>query len=246
MWKQGESIWKVDVWTGNLGGMLRVSRLGIRKDRAQVELNLSKDVWDKKNGVKKSPGDNRNTRDNVSAQLSEAGDLVTQSSKDWGIEHLLHLSPFQQERSSGIQTSETTGKIWSKKCMPRWWKRIRLQILKEIIPSPRGLMGWVLRELVDVLKRQFMTSWNDHGNWERSLKNGGKKVLLLTSEKAERRAWNCREFSLTSKPGMVMLQLILRTISRQRSPTGVVNMDSPRRSHSLPMLWPSTINWLCY
>lgn len=43
-----------------------------------MEFNLSKDVQDKNNGFYKLPGDKRKTREYVSAQLSEAEDLVTQ------------------------------------------------------------------------------------------------------------------------------------------------------------------------
>lgn len=47
------------------------------------------------------------------------------------------------------------GKSGARNVCP-WWKRIRLQILNQIMHL-RGLMGWELRELVDVLNRQFLT-----------------------------------------------------------------------------------------
>lgn len=152
----------------------------------------------------------------MSAQPNEVGNLVTQSMVMAEVLNIFFTSVLTSKTIlQGSRAQKPQGKSGARNACP-WWKRIRWQILKQIThTSVQGAWwdecwgSWLMS-----LRSHSWQSWKDHGNWERYLLNGGKEVLLLTSEKAERRAWNCRELSLTSRPGKVMDQLILRTISR--------------------------------
>lgn len=167
-------------------------------------------------GFYELPGDKRKTREHVSAQLSDAGDLVTHSTVKAAVLNIFFTSILTSRTSlQASRPQKPQGRSGARNACP-CWKRIRLQILKQIThASIQGAWwdecsgSWLMS-----LRDNSWQSWNDHGNWDRYLKNGGKEVLLLTSENAERSAWNYRQFSLITKPGNIMDQAILWIISR--------------------------------
>ncbi|GAB0207675.1 mitochondrial enolase superfamily member 1 [Grus japonensis] len=71
-WKQGGVTWEED------RDIVQACRDEVRKAKAHVELNLSRDVKDKKKGFHKYIEDKRKTRENVSPLLNEMGYLMTQ------------------------------------------------------------------------------------------------------------------------------------------------------------------------
>ncbi|PKU43630.1 hypothetical protein llap_6062 [Limosa lapponica baueri] len=71
-WKQGRVDWEAYRET------VRVSRNQIRQTKAQIKLNLARDIKDKKKNFSKYDSDKRNSREDVGSLRKEAGDLVTQ------------------------------------------------------------------------------------------------------------------------------------------------------------------------
>ncbi|KAK4828527.1 hypothetical protein QYF61_026949 [Mycteria americana] len=86
------------------------------KAKAPLELNLSREVKDKKIFCK-CVSDKRKTRENVGPLLKRAGNLVTQDMEkvlDPFFASIFTSKPGLQES----QAPETTGKVWSKKDLP--------------------------------------------------------------------------------------------------------------------------------
>ena len=74
-WKQGHASWE------EYGDAARVCRDGIRKAKAQLELNLARDVKNRKKGFYRCVGQKRKTKEKVHhprpPPINKTGDLVT-------------------------------------------------------------------------------------------------------------------------------------------------------------------------
>ncbi|KAK4807239.1 hypothetical protein QYF61_024359 [Mycteria americana] len=87
----------------------------VRKAKAYLELNLARDVKDKKNGFYKYTRDKRKARENVGSLLNGAGALVTQDMEKAEVLNALFASVFTSKTSlQESQVPETKGKVWSK------------------------------------------------------------------------------------------------------------------------------------
>jgi len=78
-----KSLWNVETETSHLKeyrNIVRVCREAIRKAKVHLELNLARDVRDKK-GFFKYISSKRKTRDNVGPLLNEVGVLLTEDAE---------------------------------------------------------------------------------------------------------------------------------------------------------------------
>ncbi|GAB0205276.1 mitochondrial enolase superfamily member 1 [Grus japonensis] len=75
MWKKGLATWE------EYRNVVRVCRDAMRKAKAQLELNLAKDVKDNKKGFFKYLSSKRETRENVGLLLNEVSALVMEDTE---------------------------------------------------------------------------------------------------------------------------------------------------------------------
>ena len=75
MWKRGQATWK------EYRDIVRVCRNVTRKVKAQLELNLARDVKDNKKGFFKYISSKRKTGENVSRLLNGLGALLTKDTE---------------------------------------------------------------------------------------------------------------------------------------------------------------------
>ncbi|GAB0204443.1 mitochondrial enolase superfamily member 1 [Grus japonensis] len=118
-WKQGQ------VALEEYRNIVRTSREKVRKAKAQMELNLARDVKDNKKGFYKYIDNEKKTREKVSLLLNETGDLVMQDMEKSEVLNVVFALAFTSK--TGLQESqapETRGKSGARKMYP-WWKRIR-------------------------------------------------------------------------------------------------------------------------
>ncbi|GAB0206869.1 mitochondrial enolase superfamily member 1 [Grus japonensis] len=91
----------------------------VRKGKAQMELNLARDVKDNKKGFYKYISDKRKARENVGLLLNGAGALVTQDMEKSEVLNAAFASVYSSK--TGLQESqvpETKAKGWSKEDLP--------------------------------------------------------------------------------------------------------------------------------
>jgi len=182
-WKQGQVTWQ------EYRGTLPACRDEVRKAKAQLELNLSRDIRDKKNGFCKCPGDKRKTRGYAGLLLNEAGD------------------PREQ------------GKVWSKEEVPSVEKdEVReylhnLDIHKSM--DADGMHPRVPSELADIAARPLLIISEQSWQLGEVPKDWRKASITPVSRKFRKEdPGNYRPAGLPSILGKVLEQLILGTISR--------------------------------
>lgn len=86
-WKHEQLAWE------ECRHIFQASRGEIRKAKAQMDLNLARDIKDYKKGFCKNMSSKSKVRENMDTLLNEAGDLILHKNwKDWGTEYLLCFS----------------------------------------------------------------------------------------------------------------------------------------------------------
>ncbi|KAK4812942.1 hypothetical protein QYF61_002073 [Mycteria americana] len=147
-WKQGQAAWK------EYREIVRAARDQVRKAKALIELNLARDIKDKKKSFYRYYGDKRKTRENTCPLQKETGDLVT-----WDMENAEVLNDFFAPVFSGkcsshtAQVAEGKGRDWGNEELPTAREdqvRDHLRNLKvNKSMAPDEMHPWVLRELAD-------------------------------------------------------------------------------------------------
>ncbi|GAB0207209.1 mitochondrial enolase superfamily member 1 [Grus japonensis] len=212
MWKKGLATWE------EYRDVVRVCRDATRK--AHLELNLARDVKDKKKGFFKYISSKRKTRENVGPLLNEVGALVMEDTEKAELLNAFFASVFTAKASpQETQTLEVGGKVWRKEDLPLVEEdRVREHLGKLDIHKsmgPDGMHSRVLRELADVIAMPlsiiFKRSWRTG-----EVREDGRKanVTPVFKKGKEEDPGNYRPVSLTSIPGKVMEQLILGVISK--------------------------------
>ena len=85
------------------------------KAKAEMELNLVRDVKDSKKGFCKFIGDKRQTRENVGPLLNELGDLVIQDVEKVEVVNASFALVFTSKtKLQESQAPEIRGRVWSK------------------------------------------------------------------------------------------------------------------------------------
>ena len=74
-WKQGYVAWE------EYSGVIRMCRGGTRKAKAQMELNLARDVKNNKKGFYRYIGRRRQAKESVPSLINETGELASSDRK---------------------------------------------------------------------------------------------------------------------------------------------------------------------
>ncbi|PKU33936.1 glycerol kinase [Limosa lapponica baueri] len=99
MWKKGLATWE------KYRSIVRVCRDAMRNVKAQLELNMARDVKDNKKGFFKYISSKRKTRENVSSLLNEVGALVTKDAEKAELMNAFFASVFTAK--AGPQEPQT-------------------------------------------------------------------------------------------------------------------------------------------
>ncbi|GAB0206526.1 hypothetical protein GRJ2_003118200 [Grus japonensis] len=213
MWKKGLATWE------EYRNVVSVCS-NARKAKAHLELNLARDVKDKKEGFFKYISRKRTTRENVGPLLNEVGALVTEDTEKEKLLNAAFASVFTAKAGpQESQALEVGEKVLRKEDLPLVEEdRVREHLGKLDIHKsmgPDGMHPRVLRELADVIARPlsiiFERSWRTGEvpeDWRKA------NVTLVFKKGKKEDPGNYRPVSLTSIPGKVMEQLILGVINK--------------------------------
>ncbi|GAB0206434.1 mitochondrial enolase superfamily member 1 [Grus japonensis] len=152
MWKKGLATWE------EYRNVVRVCRDTTRKAKAQLELNLAKDVKDNKKGFFKYISSKRKTRENVGPLLNEMGALVMEDTEKAELPNAAFASVFTAKVApEETQTLEVGEKVLQKEDLPlveEDWVREHLgKVDMHKSMGPDGMQPRGLRELADVIAR---------------------------------------------------------------------------------------------
>ncbi|XP_068785519.1 uncharacterized protein [Struthio camelus] len=188
--------------------------------KAQLELNLARDVKDNKKAFFKYIRSKRKTRENVGPLLNGAGALVTKDTEKAELLNAFFASVFTAKASpEEFQTLETREEGWRKEDSPLVEEDQVRDLLSKLdihkSMGPDGMHPRVLRELADVIARPLSIilerSWRS-GEVPEDWKKANVTPVFKKGKKEE--PGNYRPVSLTSIPGKVMEQLLLKVITK--------------------------------
>jgi len=209
--------------------MVRAPRDQVRKAKPLSELNLARDIKGNKKNFCRYIGDKRKTRENVDPLWKETGGLVTQDKKKAEV-----LNDFFPSVLTGKCSSHTTqdtdckGRNWENEELPTIGEgQIQdylrnLKVHKSMAPDEVHLR--ILRELAEEVSRPlsiiFEKSWQ---SGEVSIECKRRNITPIFKKCEKKDLGKYRSVSLTSVPGKILKQILLKTMLRHVENMEVIN-----------------------
>jgi len=211
MWKEGQSTWE------EYRNIVRACREAMMKDKAHLELNLTREVKDNKKGFISK----QKTRKNVGPLLNKVGALVMGHTEKTELLNAFFASVFSAK--AGPQASQ------SLEVREEAWRKDDLSLVEEVrvrdhlskldihkCMGPDGMHPQVLRELTDVVAEPlsiiFERSWRT-GEVPEDWRKANVTPVFKKGKKED--PGNYRPVSLTSILGRMMEKLILEVTIKQ-------------------------------
>ncbi|KAK4815361.1 LOW QUALITY PROTEIN: hypothetical protein QYF61_001349 [Mycteria americana] len=210
-WNQGQVSWEDYRDTSHL------CRDGVRKAKAQLELNLARDAKNSKNGFYRKGRLKKmyQSPNPLSAPINETGELVTMDMEKVEVHSNFSDSVFTGNHSSQIcQDPELQGRDWWNEVLPTVREdQVRddlrnLNIHKSM--GPNEMHPRVLRELADLLSHS-PSYLKSHGSQGKSPVTGGKGTLHPFLKRVKRRTLGIIDQS-ASPQGPIIEQSVLEVM----------------------------------
>ncbi|KAF1503200.1 hypothetical protein FQV18_0001221, partial [Eudyptula minor novaehollandiae] len=219
LWKKGQAT------QGEYRDLVRSCREEMRKAKAQLERNLASVVKDNKKSFYKYINDKKRAKETLHPLLDAGGNVVTEDEEKAEVLNACFASVFNRQTSypHSTQSTELEDRDSEQETPPIIQEEAVNDLLRHLDAhksmGPDGIHPRVLRELAEELTKPLSIIYQQSclmgevpDDWR--LANRLANVTPIYKKGRKEDPGNYRPVSLTSVPGKVMEQFILRALTR--------------------------------